>query len=83
MLKADFPAAAQTAIGNFDPVALANAIDAAAIPGLNGNMFRDPTQGIIALCRVIMQVTDAPSNVKLRAVITLAASGQQLPFGIA
>ena len=72
MIQTDFPPAIRTPLLAFDTATLATAVDAAGIPGLNGDMFRGGNFGLINIARIIMQITDAPSNSKIRAAAILA-----------
>lgn len=83
MLQADFPVGIRTPLLAFDTTALATAVDNAGIVGLNGDMFRLPSFGLVNIARIIMQITDAPANAKIRAAAILAQAGASAIGGTA
>lgn len=83
MIQTDFPPAIRTPLLAFDFATLATAVDAAGIAGLNGDMFRQQQYGLINIARIIMQISDAPANAKIRAAAILAQSGQSAIGGTA
>lgn len=83
MIQTDIPVAIRTPLMAFDAAGLISAIDAAAISGITSDPFKSAGNAPIIMARFILQITDAPSAAKLRALYILTTAGVGLPTGIA